>query len=127
MKENTMEFYYGTKLIQAEPMLDYDGVEGYKVIYSGGYESWSPTEAFEAAYRKNGELNFGHALEALKSGKKIARSGWNGKSMWLNLQTPDEHSKMTLPYIYMFTACKNQVPWFASQTDVLANDWCIVE
>lgn len=121
-----MEFYYGTKLIHAEPQ-EKDGNAGYKVIYSDNYVSWCPEEAFESAYRKSGELNFGHALEALKSGKKIARSGWNGKSMWLNLQTPDENSKMSLPYIYMFTACKNQVPWLASQTDVLANDWCIVE
>jgi hypothetical protein len=43
--------------------------------------------------------------------------------MHLALQTPDEHSKMTLPYIYMFTAQGDLVPWLASQTDVLSNDW----
>ena len=72
-------------------------------------------------------FEFGKALEALKAGQKVARQGWNGKGMWLNLQVPDAHSKMSLPYIYMFTACQNQVPWLASQTDVLADDWAIVE
>lgn len=71
-------------------------------------------------------MNFGDALVALKAGKRVARAGWNGKSMWLALQVPDAHSKMSLPYIYMFTACKNQVPWLASQTDVLADDWGMV-
>lgn len=72
-------------------------------------------------------FDFGKALEALKAGKKVARQGWNGKGMWLNLQVPDAHSKMSLPYIYMFTACQNQVPWLASQTDVLADDWVVAE
>lgn len=72
-------------------------------------------------------MDFGDALYALKNGKKVAREGWNGKGMWLDLQVPDEHSKMTLPYIYMKTACGNQVPWLASQTDMLSDDWVIVE
>ena len=71
-------------------------------------------------------MNFGPAIENLKNGHKVARSGWNGKGMWLNLQVPDEHSKMSLPYIYMFTADGHLVPWLASQTDVLATDWNIV-
>ena len=71
--------------------------------------------------------NFSEALEWVKNGAKIARSGWNGKGMWLKLQTPDEHSKMTLPYLYMFTVDGNYVPWLASQTDILAEDWGIVE
>lgn len=68
-------------------------------------------------------MNFGQALESLKAGKKVARSGWNGKNMWLELQRPDAHSKMTLPYIYMSTVQKDLVPWLASQTDMLAEDW----
>ena len=71
-------------------------------------------------------MNFSNALNALKLGEKVARAGWNGKGMWINLQVPDEHSKMSLPYIYMKTACENQVPWLASQTDILAEDWEIV-
>ena len=71
-------------------------------------------------------VSFSYALNFLKSHKKVARKGWNGKGMWLKLQEPDEHSKMSLPYIYMKTACDNNVPWLASQTDVLAEDWIIL-
>ena len=67
--------------------------------------------------------NFGWAIEALKEGKKVQRTGWNGKGMWLALQVPDEFSKMGLPYIYMSTVDGKLVPWLASQTDVLAEDW----
>lgn len=68
-------------------------------------------------------MNFGQALEQLKNGNQVYRQGWNGKGMYLELQVPDEHSKMTLPYIWMKTACNNKVPWLASQTDLLADDW----
>ena len=71
-------------------------------------------------------MNFGDALQALKAGKRVSRAGWNGKGMWLELQVPDAHSKMTLPYIYMKTVDDNRVPWLASQTDMLAEDWGIV-
>lgn len=68
-------------------------------------------------------LNFGDALLLLKAHRKVARAGWNGKGMWIALQRPDAHSKMSLPYIYMSTAQGDLVPWLASQTDVLAEDW----
>ena len=77
-------------------------------------------------------MNFGLALEAIKQGKKVSRSGWNGKGLWLELQMPDAHSKMTLPYIFMSYPADAKttpgacVPWLASQTDVLAEDWLIV-
>lgn len=71
-------------------------------------------------------MNFGEAITALRAGEKVARAGWNGKNMWLALQTPDSHSKMTLPYIYMRTAQGDLVPWLASQTDMLSNDWTTV-
>jgi len=76
-------------------------------------------------------MNFGQALDALKSGSKVERSGWNGKGLWLELQTPDENSKMTLPYIYINypndakTTPGAKVPWLASQTDMLSDDWSI--
>ena len=80
------------------------------------------------------KLNFGEALFALKHKRKVQREGWNGKGMWLELQVPDEHSKMTLPYIYMeypvgHVAYPNgcRVPWLASQTDILAEDWLVIE
>lgn len=81
-------------------------------------------------------MDFGMALTALKSGAKVRRRGWNGKGIYIELQCPDEHSKMTLPYIYIVTnglvtdnpeAPKGVVPWLASQTDMLAEDWEVVE
>jgi hypothetical protein len=74
-------------------------------------------------------MKIGQALELLNDGGKVARSGWNGKGLWLELQIPDEHSKMTLPYIYINYPIDAQnipgarVPWLASQTDILADDW----
>lgn len=80
-------------------------------------------------------FSFGVALSKLKHGCKVARKGWNGKGIFIELQVPDEHSKMTSPYIYIDTtglrtdnadAPKSRVPWLASQTDMLAEDWVIV-
>ena len=48
-------------------------------------------------------VDFGEALKALKAGKKVARKGWNGKGIFVMLQVPDEHSKMTRPYLYIDT------------------------
>jgi hypothetical protein len=70
-------------------------------------------------------MNFGQAIEALKSGERVCRAGWNGKGMFLELQRPDAHSKMSLPYIYMRTVQGDLVPWLASQTDMLSDDWSI--
>lgn len=72
-------------------------------------------------------MNFGEALDLLKSGKKMQRSGWNGKGMHIALQVPDEHSKMGRPYLYIFGADKLMVPWVVSQTDLMAEDWGIVD
>lgn len=72
------------------------------------------------------QLTFGEAIEELKMGNKVSRSGWNGKTMYLELQAPDEHSKMTLPYIYMRTVTGDLVPWLASQTDMLSEDWDVI-
>ena len=98
-----MQQFIGTKVINAKPMTrqeynyfrgwelpaDEDGSdEGYLVEYLDGgkpntdrfdgYVSWSPKEVFEKAYRPVSGLNFGLATEALKQGKKVARTGWNG-------------------------------------------------
>lgn len=71
--------------------------------------------------------DFGWAIRRMREGNKLCRKGWNGKGMYLELQVPDEHSKMTLPYIYMKTAQGGLVPWLASQTDMLGYDWEIFE
>lgn len=67
--------------------------------------------------------DFSEALKILKDGGYVARKGWNGKGMWLALQRPDISSKMTAPYIYMRTVDGYLVPWLASQTDMLSEDW----
>ena len=70
-------------------------------------------------------FGIGFAILKLKDCKKVARKVWSGKNMYLELQTPDKLSKMTLPYIYMKTVDGNLVPWSASQTDILSDDWFI--
>lgn len=77
-------------------------------------------------------MNFGQALEALKQGRKVARKGWNGKGMWLELfkiytHTPIREGRVMQPFIGMKTVQDTYVPWLASQTDMLAEDWEIVE
>lgn len=78
-------------------------------------------------------INFGGALDALKDGFAVTREGWNGKGLSLSLQLPDKNSKMTLPYIYLnYPEGSNaypegaRVPWLASQTDLLSDDWLIL-
>lgn len=84
------------------------------------------------------ERNFEFALQLLKQGKKLTRDGWNGWGLYIQLQTPDENSKMTRPYIYLVSPIgstqqfggeekEHRVPWLPSQTDVLASDWTEVE
>ncbi|PNE12921.1 MAG: hypothetical protein CR217_00050 [Beijerinckiaceae bacterium] len=78
-------------------------------------------------------MTFGEAIETLKVGDRVSRVGWSfgkgsgGEKMWLRLQKPDESSDMTLPYIFMSTVSDDVVPWFASQTDMLAEDWFVPE
>lgn len=89
-------------------------------------------------------MHFGEAIEALKKGYKVARAGWNGKNMWLILVpgtksvlpvagTPYSRAGITAevdiePHIDMFTAQGNMQPgWLASQTDMLAEDWQVVQ
>ena len=68
-------------------------------------------------------FSFELALNLLRQGKKLARAGWNGKGMYIALQTPDRNSLMKRPYIFMSPIDKKLVPWVASQTDLLATDW----
>ena len=67
--------------------------------------------------------SIGWAVKELWNRARVRRAGWNGKGMYLELQVPDEHSKMTLPYVYMRTVQGDLVPWLCSQTDLLATDW----
>lgn len=162
-----MNRFIGVKQINAAPMtrLEYNQFrgwtlpenengndEGFLVEYLDGgkantseyegYVSWSPKDVFENAYRPTDGLSFGLAIEALKIGKKVARSGWNGKGMFLFL-VPGSQFKVNrapllgiypegtdidyCPHIDMKTADNKIVPWLASQSDVLAEDWAVVE
>jgi hypothetical protein len=123
-------------------LVEYEPREGEKSNVEGheGYVSWSPKQVFDDAYHSvRGNLPFGLALELAKQGHSIARRGWNGKGLKVSLQAPTELSKMTLPYLYMSypatpasdTAPSSHinanVPWLASQTDLLSDDWYVVE
>lgn len=121
-----MKTYIGTKVIQAQPQVGAAQADGYDVIYADGYESWSPKGVFEAAYRPVDAMTFGDAIHMLKQGRKVARAGWNGKGMWLDMQMPHFNGDMTLPFIYMKTVLGDLVPWLASQTDMLAEDWKVL-
>jgi hypothetical protein len=128
--------YYGTKRITAWPEQK-DGKLGFGVRYADGYTSWSPLDAFNDAYHPITAMPFGHALCALKAGGRVARAGWNGKGMWLAHVTGWTFNVMlgpvdniptarSLPFLVMRTAQGDFVPWLASQTDILANDWMIL-
>lgn len=71
-------------------------------------------------------MDFSLALGLLKDGHSIQRTGWRGKGLQLHLQVPDAGSKMTLPYIFLRYQ-DSTVPWLASQTDLLADDWVVAE
>ena len=151
----------GTKAVNAKPMTrqeynDFRGWqlpenengadEGYLVEYQdgepntteyNGYVSWSPKAQFDNAYQDVTKgVSFGHAVELMKGGHRVARAGWNGKGMWLGLVNTGYYDvgcsvvndiDSLLPWIGMKTADNKFVPWLASQTDVLAEDWQIVE
>ena len=123
--------------------------EGYLVRYSDGYESWSPKKQFEEAYKDCTGMTFGIALELLKKGCKVAREGWNGKGMFIYLSTgysinvDDVLNRNLCEYLAKTSndgiVCVNShidmkavdgslaIGWLASQTDMLAEDWVIVE
>jgi hypothetical protein len=86
-------------------------------------------------------MNFGQALEAVKAGKRIARSGWNGKNMFLFLVPGSQFKVNREPllsimgdgavvdyhaHIDMKTAQGYVVPWLASQADLLSEDWEVI-
>jgi len=123
-----------------------DGGQANTEEYSG-YVSWSPKDVFEKAYKASGNLSFGAAIEMLKLGKKVARNGWNGKGMFLvyvpktdMVNTPFGFKEGSIydkanvgkcdidAHIDMYTAQGTFQPgWLASQADMLATDWTILE
>lgn len=80
------------------------------------------------------EMDFGEILKHIKAGLQVARKGWNGKGMYLELIPADGWAKLfgnttdyvSAPFIMMKTADDKLVPWLASQTDILAEDWVVI-
>lgn len=117
---------------------------GYYVVYEGGYASWSPTEAFEGGYTsiRTSGMTFSEALDVVRAGGRVAREGWSGKGMFIFL-VPGSTFRVNRPpllgiyaegtridyhaHIDMRTANGQIVPWLASQTDLLAEDWVRVD
>lgn len=69
--------------------------------------------------------DFGWALAQMRFGLKVTRPGWSGKGMWIQMIVPDKASKITVPYILLYTAQGMYAPWLACQLDLLALDWAI--
>lgn len=84
-------------------------------------------------------MGFGEALAALKAGKKVSRHGWNGKGQYIELATGigyvnlsgrvinADHMDMGNKAIAFVGTRGVQVGWLASQSDLLAEDWYVVE
>lgn len=70
-------------------------------------------------------MDFSDALLYLKAGKRLTRHGWNAPQQWVELQVPDEHSKMRRPYLYLCPVGGALVPWTPTQSDMLSEDWVI--
>lgn len=106
---------------------------------------WEGTALSDAPVKATAQLSFSEALRALKHGDRVARAGWNGKGMWLHYVHADDYGVtkglqaslgiawlgqespiQLLPWIGMKTADDKFVPWLASQTDILAEDWEVV-
>lgn len=69
-------------------------------------------------------MDFGEALICLRVGRPVTRSAWSGPTRRVDLQVPDENSKMSLPYLYLVTV-RGQIPWTPTQVDILATDWVL--
>lgn len=106
-----------------------------------GYVSWSPKDVFDRAYQPIDGMSFGMAVEAIKQGFKVSREGWNGKGMFIYFVDANYYQAQSkaaksfygensmVPYrsyIAMKTINNEVVPWVASQSDILCNDWNIV-
>lgn len=84
-------------------------------------------------------MDFGKAIEAMRMGKKVARKGWNGKNQYIQLATGISYKSMSGEIVnceheaignkaIVFVGTSGvQMGWLASQADMLADDWMIVD
>ena len=165
-----MDLYIGTKTILAAPMTrgEYNKYrnwivpenenpddKGYLVEYvdagdknhpnHDNYISWSPKKTFDASYRPVTGLTFGAALEAMKKGFKISRSGWNKKGMFVvyqkgyphgipcNAQTAQAFGLQEgdlfrcRPYMQLRCADGSHQMWQPTVSDCLEEDWFLIQ
>lgn len=149
-----MKKYVGTRMIEARPINrgEYNiyrgwtipadenpNDDGYLIKYSDGYEHWAPKKQFEDTYHDCNGMPFSIALDLLKRGYKVAREGWNGKKQYIELATGIsytnnrndvincEHKNIGNKAIAFVGTSGVQMGWLASQADMLAEDWVIVE
>lgn len=151
-----MKKYIGTKMIEAKPMNRgeynlYRGWtlpedenpedEGYLTNSPEGHVTWIPKEQFDVDYHSMEDgMPFGAAIELMKQGYAVARKGWNGKNQFIELAS---NISYVIPGTGEIVNCKHeaignqaiafvgtsgvQMGWLASQADMLAEDWCVVE
>lgn len=133
--------FIGTKIINATPMTrnDVEALlsriiggdkhgDGYLVTYEDGYQSWSPKEVFDRAYRPVSAMTFGDALVMLKEGKRVCRAGWNGKGMWIEMTVARDYSfSELLPHFVIKNVSNSFSTWVPSINDCLAEDWMLLE
>lgn len=146
-----LQKYVGTKLVDAEPHVLTEangehpiGTVGYRVVYEGGYESWSPKAVFEAAYKPCTEMTFSEAISLLGQGKSIARRMWGDPlqhvSEGLPQTRPDDYDELPAPLKeeidtpgFEFTEGTYQgagepvvyLDWLFNHVDMRANDWYV--
>lgn len=157
-----MKNYIGTKEVKAQPMTAEEAIEkgykvnnhtgdGYEVEYQDGYKSWSPKDVFEEAYKEFDNMSFGMAIDALKNGRAIRRSGWNGKGLFVVKQIPAHIENDIIPKMQSLPQSAKDLilkgkgfidytsqcliinenngkadSWVPSISDVFAEDWEIV-
>lgn len=97
---------------------DDDRRPGYAVRYAAGYESWSPKEAFEAAYKPVDAMGFEGALAAMKAGHKVARANPLHAAALLFMKDGA---------IWEASSSRFFKAGYLNTTDLLAEDWTIVE
>lgn len=163
----TVQLYEGTKRLTAQPMTrgeynQYRGWQcpadenpadaGYLVEYQdggktndsrhAGYISWSPADVFERSYKPvPAAMTFGQALVALRSGQRIARTGWSGKGLFVYLVPAASYPVQTgaakahfgegamvpyNPYLAIKNVDETVSTWVPSVNDCLAGDWGVV-
>lgn len=105
-----------------------DGRSGMAISYRGGeYVSWCPIAVYERDYQSLDAMSFGHALHALQEGCTVTRAAWLGHRVLSSGQFSDDSPNGDgLDYFLTRLSTGQDVPWFPSKTDALANDWQIV-